>query len=184
MSSVLIIQKDTLEEEKVKALLTVCNEDPHLFTSTLQEGHCIPYQLIAHSVNNKEMAERISIIANPFKTDHGKNWYAFDHKTIAEIISLYIEYNQSWINIQSISDIIGFDFKMYPVVRKEIKISNIPSVASKIHKQETNLKVEAIPLENKDEIIEQIFKLEQSNIKEKRIEKSEKYRRKKDKERR
>ena len=173
----LIVQKDTLENEKVKSVLTVCEEDPHKFVETLQEGHCIPYQLIAFSKNNKEMDERITIISTPFKTDHGKNWYSFDHKTIAEIISLYVEYDSTWINIQSISDIMGFDFKMYPVVKKEILISNIPSVPSKIHKREDKpLKIDAVPLENKKEIIDQIIKLESTA----KGDKSEKHRRKKD----
>lgn len=167
MTSVLIIQKDTLENEKVKAVLTVCEEDPNQFTSNLQEGHCIPYQLIAHTPNNSEMVERLSIISTPFKTNHGKNWYEFNHQTIAEIISLFVEYNNTWINIQSISDIMGFNFTMYPVVTKEITISNIPSVPIRIHNTD-HLKIDPVPLEKKDEIIDQILKLEKSSVRDKR----------------
>lgn len=163
MTHILVVQKDTLESGKVKSVLTVCEEDPHTFVTKLQEGHCIPYQLIAFTTNNSEMAERLSLIVTPFKTNHGKNWYNFNHDTLAEIISLFVEYNSTWLDLQTISNIMGFSLKMYPVVKKEILISNIPSVPSKIHpKSDAPLKVEAVPLEKKDEIIEEILKIEKS----------------------
>jgi len=176
--SCLIVQKDTLEDDKVKAVLKVCHENPEDFLSKLQESHCIQYQLIAYCKTNPEMMERLSVIVKQYKTNYGTDWYEFDHDALANIISLYIEYDMMYINVQSIADIMGFSFNMFPVVTKEIKVSTIPNVPVRVHKEPVismpkekeeeepivPIKEEAVPIKNKKEILEEIIELERSGV--------------------
>jgi len=176
--SCLIVQKDTLENDKVKSVLKVCHENPEVFLSKLQDSHCIQYQLIAYCKTNPEMMERISVIVKKYKTNYGTDWYEFDHDALANIISLYIEYDKMFIDVKSIADIIGFSFNMFPVVTKEIKVSTIPNVPIRQHKQDVisisknkkeeepiaPIKEQAVPIKNKKEILEEIIELERSAI--------------------
>lgn len=176
--SCLFVQKDTLEKEKVKAILRSFQSNPEEYLTQLQESHCIPYQLIAFCATNPELINRLNILVKPFKTNYGKDWYEFNHNALADIISLYIEYDSIYLNVCSIADIMGFTFKMYPVVKKEIKVSTI--APSRIHEvsiigPDLNipLKIDAVPLKDKEEILEKIAELEKSDRSERKHERKE-----------
>ena len=126
MSICLVVQKDTLENSKVKSVLKQIDNDPHDFVNQLQENHCIEYQLIAHVSNfSVDTQNRLTNISTPFKTNHGKDWYEFDHEVLSQIVSLFIENEVAILNMKLISSIMGFTFTLFPVVTKEIHVSRI-----------------------------------------------------------
>lgn len=124
MTICLVVQKDTLENNKVKSVLKIIDESPEEFVSKLQEGHCFRYQLISHTKNNAKLFDRVIKVISEHKTDYGKDWYELDHDVLAKVISLFLEYGETVVNIKLISSIFGFSFKLYPIVTKEIKITD------------------------------------------------------------
>jgi len=123
MTICLVIQKDTLENNKVKSVLKVIDNKPEDFVSNLQEGHCIPYQLVAHTKTDPVLLDQIINSISDCKTSHGKDWYELDMDSLSKVISLFLENNQTVINFTTISSIFGFSFQVFPVVTKEIKIT-------------------------------------------------------------
>lgn len=125
----LVVQKDTLENDKIKAILRSTNDDLEKFLSDLQTGHCIEYQLLAHT-KNSDVNDKVLSVVSLYKTNYGKDWYDLDHNVLAEIISLFLEHGTSIINLKCISEIMGFSLKIFPVVNKEIKISSINNITT------------------------------------------------------
>lgn len=119
MTICLVVQKDTLENGKIKSVLKKIDIDPEEFVSNLQENHCIEYQLLAYA-ENFSFESKLEEITSEHKTNYGKDWYEFDHNILAEIISLFLKNDTVILNIKSISSIIGFDFHLFPVITKEI----------------------------------------------------------------
>lgn len=128
MSFCLIVQKDTLENDKVKSIMRTCEISPDDFLSELQTGHCIEYQLLAYTSNSTDKMR--SLIA-PYKTNYGKDWYEFDHDVLAKILTLFLEHDTTTINMTSISAIMGFSLKMFPKISKEIRVSPLEKNSSK-----------------------------------------------------
>lgn len=159
MTIVLIIQKDTLENDKVKSFLKIIDVAPEIFLSTLQESHCFICQLVAFTNNNSGLFDKLINIISPYKTNFGKDWYEFDHETLAKIISLFLDTDKTVIDFTSIKSIFGFNFQMFPVITKEIKISNIKE----------------IPKE-KEEILSLIDNLQESDVPKRKKESSSKKR--------
>ncbi len=125
MTICLVIQKDTLENNKVKSILKIINEEtPEEFVSNLQEGHCFHYQLVSHTGNNPVLFDRIIKLISSYKTDLGKDWYELDHDILAKVVSLFLEFDKVVIDFKTISSIFGFSLKLFPVVTKEIKITS------------------------------------------------------------
>ena len=126
MNLCLVVQKDTLENDKIKSIVRTC-ENVDQFVSELQAGHCIEYQLLGYTNFSNELSSKLSSIIVSCKTNYGKDWYEFDHNTLAKIISLFLESEKSMVNLKSISSIMGFTLRMYPVVSKEIRVSSVSS---------------------------------------------------------
>lgn len=165
--SCLIVQKDTLENEKVKSVLKVVSEDPTEYLNKLQDSHCIPFQLLAYTECCSQLSIDLTKIVADHKTSYGTDWYEFNHNVLAQIISAYLTFSKTVIDLHCISDIIGFKLNMFPVVKKEIKIETIdtPVVQSgvdgpdlKIPELISPVKIDAIPLSKKEEILEEIEK--------------------------
>jgi len=157
MTIVLIIQKDTLENNKVKSILKIIDVSPENFLSNLQESHCFICQLVAFSSNNPILFDKLINLVAPYKTNFGKDWYEFDHETLAKIITLFIESDKTVIDFTSIRSIFGFNFQMFPVVTKEIKIisnkekeKEIPKEKEEIMTLIDNLQESEIPRRKKD----------------------------------
>lgn len=124
MTICLVVQKDTLENNKVKSVLKIIEETPEDFVNKLQEGHCFRYQLVAHTGNNPSLFDKVTSVISKHKTSYGKDWYELDHDVLAKVVSLFLDYGSSVINFKCISSILGFSLKLFPVVTKEIKITN------------------------------------------------------------
>ena len=122
MTICLVIQKDTLENNKVKSVLKSVPERPEDFISELQEGHCIPYQLVAHTKDDPILLDSLITTVSNSKTSYGKDWYELDMETLSEVISLFLKSGKTVIDFTTISSIFGFTFNVFPVVTKEIKI--------------------------------------------------------------
>lgn len=130
---VLIIQKDTLENNKVKSVLKITDVAPEIFLSNLQESHCFVCQLVAFTENKPQLFDKLIHLAAANKTNFGKDWYEFDHETLAKIITLFIESDKTVIDFTAINSIYGFSFQIFPVITKEVKIiSNAPSNISNL----------------------------------------------------
>ena len=138
MTICLVIQKDTLENDKVKSVLKIVDEDPEVFVKNLQEGHCIPYQLVAHTQNNTRLFDKVINTVNNHKTDYGKDWYELDHDVLAKVVSLFLETDKTVVNFKIISSIFGFSLNIFPVVTKEIKIVSNDGKFEKVEKNEKN----------------------------------------------
>jgi len=140
MTICLVIQKDTLENDKVKSILKIVDEDPESFVNNLQEGHCIPYQLVAHTTNNTQLFDRVINVVKDYKTNYGKDWYELDHDVLSKVISLFLETDKTIINFKIISSIFGFSLNLFPVVTKEIKIvANENKIVANENKKEDEL---------------------------------------------
>lgn len=124
MTICLIVQKDTLENGKVKSVLKIIDKNPEEYVSILQEGHCIPYQLIAHTNNDPVLFDQIISTVSSYKTDHGKDWYELDSEALSKVITLFLEKDKSILDFTKISSIFGFSFNLFPVVTKEIRITS------------------------------------------------------------
>ena len=157
---VLIVQKDTLEHNKVKSVINVC-DNPNEYLTSLQESHPIEYQLIASTSKNEDLNSRLSNFIGPFKTNHGKDWYEFDHDALTHIISLFLEYDTCHINLNCISSIIGFSLTMFPVVTKEVVVN--PLNKSEV-KPQSKSEIHSKPDIQKEEIMSLIENLEKSDI--------------------
>jgi len=131
MTICLVIQKDTLENNKVKSVLKIIDEDPETFVLNLQEGHCIPYQLVAHTGNNTHLFDKVINTVSKHKTNYGKDWYELDHEVLSKVVSLFLETDKTVINFKIISSIFGFSLNLFPVVTKEIKIVQNESAEKK-----------------------------------------------------
>lgn len=126
MSFCVVVQKDTLENDKVKTVVASC-EDPREFVQDLQSGHCIEYQLLAHTNKSSELVGKVNEVISHFKTSFGVNWYDLNHVVLGQVLTLFLENGSSTINLRSISEIMRFSLKIVPAVTKEIKISAVHS---------------------------------------------------------
>ena len=124
MSFCVVVQKDTLENDKVKAVVAAC-ENPSDFVQELQSGHCIEYQLLAHTSNSEDLMNRVTTLIAPFKTSFGINWYDLNHHALSQIMTLFLEHGTATIDLKSISEIMKFSLRISPAVTKEIKISQV-----------------------------------------------------------
>ena len=148
MSFCLVVQKDTLENQKVKSVVRSCENEPNEFLKELQGGHCIEYQLLAYADNSEDLISRVSGFIAPYKTNYGRDWYEFNHEALAKILTLFLESGISTINLSSISSIIGFSLQMFPVVNKEIKVSAL--TGSSTEKEEIITLLETLQVEKTD----------------------------------
>lgn len=147
MTICLVIQKDTLENNKVKSVLKVVDENPEDFLNTLQEGHCIPYQLVAYiNKNDPVLISKIIDAASNCKTDYGKDWYELDMESLSKVISIFLESSKTFINFPIISSIFGFNFNVFPVVTKEIKITTNDEQLDVVERKDKKEKKEIITL--------------------------------------
>lgn len=119
----LVVQKDTLEKDKVKSVLKAVDKKPEDFVTSLQEGHCIPYQLVAHTENDPILLDRLISTVSSHKTSYGKDWYELDSETLSKVLSLFIESKTTVIHFPTISSVFGFSFSVFPVITKEITIT-------------------------------------------------------------
>ena len=125
---VLIVQKDTLEAGKVKAVLKIITESPESFLEKLQEAHCYVCQLLAYTNNSPYLFDKLIQLVGSCKTNLGKDWYEFDHDTLAKIISLFMESDKTFVDFPTIKNIFGFSLNMFPVIFKEVRITENPSL--------------------------------------------------------
>lgn len=142
----LFVQKDTLEDGKVKAVLKSCNSSVEETLTALQEENCYEFQLIAYVTYplNNELDLKLAKLTAPYKTNYGKNWYSFDAEAIGDILSLFFEYTVATVNLPLISSIFGFSFTMFPVVTKEINIVRV-SRPCKNNMQKVSASCEVLP---------------------------------------
>lgn len=91
MTICLVVQKDTLENNKVKSVLKIIDESPQDFVDKLQEGHCFRYQLVSHTGNNPSLFNKVTNVISKHKTSYGKDWYELDHDVLAKVVSLFLE---------------------------------------------------------------------------------------------
>ena len=107
MSLCIVVQKDTLENDKVKSIVRLCENSPQEFIAELQSGHCIEYQLLAYSsYSSNELVEQVGTLIAPFKTNFGKDWYDLNHNILSGILTIFLEQGSSTIDFKSISQII------------------------------------------------------------------------------
>jgi hypothetical protein len=118
----LAVQKDTLENGYVKSIMKVWESSPGEFLSSIQESSCYEFQLIAYTKICMDLDTKLTSLTAAYKTNYGKNWYSFNANAIADIVSLFLKYDSAVIDIHLISEIFGFSFKIFPVVKKEINI--------------------------------------------------------------
>jgi hypothetical protein len=123
MTICLVVQKDTLDNNKVKSVLKIIDETPQEFVDKLQEGHCFRYQLVAHTANNTGLFDKVINVISKHKTSYGKDWYELDHEALAKVVSLFLEHGDTVVNFKAIASILGFSLKLFPVVTKEVKIT-------------------------------------------------------------
>ena len=160
---VLIIQKDTLENNKVKSVLKITDVAPETFLSNLQESHCFVCQLVAYAENKPSLFDKLIHLASGNKTNFGKDWYEFDHETLAKIITLFIESGSTIIDFTSISSIYGFSFQIFPVITKEVKItSNISSSLGTTNKEVKEVKKDIV--KEKEDLLTLIDNLQETEI--------------------
>ena len=130
MSICLIVQKDTLENNKVKSIVRIASSELGQFLDELQSNHCIEYQLLCSTSVSEELEKNTKTLIAPFKTNYGKDWYEFDHDILAKIITLFLENDHCYLDLKCILSIIGFSLTMFPVVNKEIRISSVSNGSS------------------------------------------------------
>lgn len=147
---VLIVQKDTFQNDKVKSILKTTELKPEELVLKLQEEHCIEFQLIAHTESSATLIDKLITISSAYKTKYGKDWYEFDGEILARLISKFLENGSTILNLKSISNIFGYSFEIFPVISKEIKIQNI--LESKILSKEVDKEELVDILENLQEI--------------------------------
>ena len=147
MTICLVVQKDTLENNKVKSVLKIIDETPEEFVSQLQEGHCFRYQLVSYTKNNTKLFDKVIKVISEHKTDYGKDCYELDHEVLAKVISLFLECDETIVNIRTISSVFGFSFKLYPIVTKEIKITD--KDGNEIKEKESTTKEDILTLVEK-----------------------------------
>jgi hypothetical protein len=159
MVLVLIVQKDTFQNNKVKAILKTSELKTDELISKLQEENCIEFQLIAHTESSPDLIDKIIHMSSSYKTKHGKDWYELDNEILSKLISVFLENSSTILNLKTISDIFGFSLKLFPVISKEIKIQNIleSKIPNKkdIHKEELvhileNFQENDLPRKSKD----------------------------------
>ena len=106
MSICLVVQKDTFENGKVKSVFKKIDNDPYEFVKSLQDNHCIEYQLLGYISDFSEKTEnKLNSVVSSYKTNHGKDWYEFDQETLSKIITVFIKYERPVLNIKSITKI-------------------------------------------------------------------------------
>jgi hypothetical protein len=164
----LIIQKDTLENDRVKSIVKTTELVPQEFVSKLQEQHCIPYQLISYVKSCSDLQDRLTSLTNDYKTVHGKDWYEFDYEVLSKIISLFLEYDSIFLDLKTISSIFGFSLRLFPVVVKEIKISPKEGFSKDSSKEEN------VSSLKEKEIVNMIESLQESELPRRRKDKSSK----------
>lgn len=150
MSLCLIVQKDTLEKDKVKSIVRACDVTPVEFVRELQTGHCIEYQLLSHTANTEKLFEAVKTLIGPFKTSFGRDWYDFDHETLSQIISIFLANGETVINFPLINSIMGFHLRMFPTVNKEIVISTISDEKEEIVSLLENLEKQTVSKDTRD----------------------------------
>jgi hypothetical protein len=159
---VLIIQKDTLENNKVKSVLKITDVAPETFLSNLQESHCFVCQLVAYTENKPSLFDKLIHLASGNKTNFGKDWYEFDHETLSKIITLFIESDRTIIDFTSISSIYGFNFQIFPVITKEVKITSNSLVTNKEVKEVKEVKKDIV--KEKEDLLTLIDNLQETEI--------------------
>ena len=176
----LVVQKDTLEKDKVKSVLKAVDKKPEDFVTSLQEGHCIPYQLVAHTENDPILLDRLISTVSSHKTSYGKDWYELDSETLSKVLSLFIESKTTVIHFPTISSVFGFSFSVFPVITKEITITGkqveIKDIKHRSSRSERSEKAERSEKSDKhSDKSERSEKSEKHSDKSERSEKSEKH---------
>lgn len=122
MTFYLVVQKDTLENGRVKSIIRESQQSPEDFVNSLQDFSCYEFQLVAYTKFNTELEERVLKFSSVYKTNYGKDWYAFDGEGLAGVVSLFLEYASVTVNLNCVSSIFGYTLDLFPVVAKEINI--------------------------------------------------------------
>ena len=163
MNFVLVVQKDTLENNRVKSILKIISKTPDEFVTELQDNHCIEYQLLANvsSLDFSSFSDKVFTFASEYKTNYGKDWYAFDHTALAKVITFFLENDIATINLKTISDIMGFSLSMFPVITKEIIKKDI--LNTDIEREERPEKLEEQRQKNESDDKEIVEKIEEED---------------------
>lgn len=122
MTFYLVVQKDTLENGRVKSIIRESQQSPEDFVNSLQDFSCYEFQLVAYTKFNAELEERVLKFSSVYKTNYGKDWYAFDGEGLAGVVSLFLEYASVTVNFNCMSSVFGYTLDLFPVVAKEINI--------------------------------------------------------------
>ena len=149
MTICLVVQKDTLENNKVKAILKIIEITPDAFVSNLQESHCYSFQLLAYTNSNPVLFDKLINAVAQYKTNLGKDWYEFDHEALSKIISFFLESDKTIVDFKLISSIYRFVFQLFPIVTKEVKL--ISSDGKEMQKEDFKKDELVILLENLNE---------------------------------
>jgi hypothetical protein len=161
---VLIIQKDTFQNNKVKSILKTTTLTTEELLTNLQEEHCIEFQLIAHTENSPVLVDKLIQLTTNYKTKFGKDWYEFDGEILSKIIFKFLENGNTYLNLNSISSTFGFSLDIFPVISKEVKIQNIleSKIESKISNKEIKPKKEKEEFEDILENLQEMDKIDKS----------------------
>lgn len=108
----LVVQKDTLEKDKIKSIFRKSEDEPEKFMKDLQNGHCIEYQLIAYTKFSNDLFKKTSEVLSPYKTNYGIDWYNLNHENLSQVITLFINQGITSIDLKSIFQIISFSLKI------------------------------------------------------------------------
>lgn len=132
----LVVQKDTLEKDKIKSIFRKSEDEPEKFMKDLQDGHCIEYQLIAYTKFSNDLFKKTSEAISPYKTNYGIDWYNLNHENLSQVITLFINQGITSINLKSIFQIISFSLKMTPAKNNIEDVTTLENVTTLLENKE------------------------------------------------
>lgn len=143
----LISQKETKERNKLKCLIISCEQLPEDYVASLQENHCMEYQLIIYSLTSDDIVNEVEELCKEKKTGYGKNWYELSDSDIAAVISAHFRNGKVVFDFTSISDIVKHSLNLTSIGGDE-RVHVIPQVDRNniVHKFHEEALVEHVPV--------------------------------------
>ena len=145
----LISQKETKERNKLKCLIILCDGIPEDYVASLQENHCMEYQLIIYSLKSDELVSEVEELCKEKKTGYGKNWYELSDSDLAAVISTHFRNGKVVFDFTSIADIVSHSLNLTSIGGDE-RVHVLPSfdrtnVIQKFHEESITEHVPVAP---------------------------------------
>lgn len=144
----LISQKETKERNKIKCLITSCDQIPEDYVAELQENHCMEYQLVIYSMRTDELVSEVEELCKEKKTGYGKCWYELSDSDLAAVISTHFRRGKVIFDFTCVSDIVQHTLSLTSLGGDErvhvVPAVERPNIAQKFHQESI---IEHVPVD-------------------------------------